>query len=46
MVSGGAALDFSVQQFFDDIGVPVIEGYGLMLQRPVQSALRHADLEL
>jgi long-subunit acyl-CoA synthetase (AMP-forming) len=29
MASGGAAASLDVLQFFEDIGIPIIEGYGL-----------------
>jgi long-subunit acyl-CoA synthetase (AMP-forming) len=29
MPSGGAAVGLEVLQFFEDIGIPITEGYGL-----------------
>lgn len=29
MPSGGAGVSMPVLQFFEDIGIPIIEGYGL-----------------
>eukprot|EP00941_MAST-03F_sp_MAST-3F-sp1_P003485 g3485.t1 len=44
-VTGGAALDKNVQQFFGDIGIPVIEGYGLTETSPMALAERYAPTE-
>jgi long-chain acyl-CoA synthetase len=39
-VSGGAALPLSVAQFFSDIGIKLLEGYGLTESAPVLSVAR------
>jgi long-chain acyl-CoA synthetase len=44
-VTGGAALDVEVQHFFTDIGIPVIEGYGLTETSPMALAERYAPTE-
>lgn len=38
MGSGGAAASMQVLQFFEDIGVPVCEGYGLTETAPIMTA--------
>lgn len=38
MGSGGAAASIEVLQFFEDIGIPVCEGYGLTETAPIMSA--------
>ena len=39
-VSGGAALPQRVAQFFNDIGIKLLEGYGLTESAPVLSVAR------
>ncbi|HYK64953.1 MAG TPA: AMP-binding protein, partial [Patescibacteria group bacterium] len=39
-VSGGSALPHRVAEFFNDIGIPLLEGYGLTEAAPVLSAAR------
>ncbi|MEX0594143.1 MAG: long-chain fatty acid--CoA ligase [Balneolaceae bacterium] len=34
-VSGGGALPFEIDQFFNDVGIPVLEGYGMTETSPV-----------
>jgi long-subunit acyl-CoA synthetase (AMP-forming) len=38
MAAGGAATGLPVLQFFEDIGVPIMEGYGLTETSPMISA--------
>lgn len=38
MGAGGAATSLPVLQFFEDIGIPVIEGYGLTETAPIITA--------
>jgi long-chain acyl-CoA synthetase len=40
LLSGGAALPESTGQFFDSVGIPVIEGYGLTETAPILTANR------
>ncbi|HKV55133.1 MAG TPA: AMP-binding protein, partial [Candidatus Binataceae bacterium] len=42
-VSGGAALPQRVAQFFNDIGIKLLEGYGLTESAPVLSVARPED---
>ncbi len=42
-VSGGAALPRRVAEFFSDIGIPLLEGYGLTEAAPVLSTARPED---
>src|SRR6266446_1532545 len=42
-VSGGAALPQRVAQFFNDIGIKLLEGYGLTESAPVLSVARPGD---
>jgi long-chain acyl-CoA synthetase len=42
-VSGGAALPQRVAQFFNDIGIKLLEGYGLTESSPVLSVARPED---
>ena len=35
MTAGGAAVNLKVLQFFEDIGIPICEGYGLTETSPV-----------
>ena len=35
MAAGGAATSLPVLQFFEDIGVPILEGYGLTETSPI-----------
>eukprot|EP00047_Mylnosiga_fluctuans_P005248 m.239315 g.239315 ORF g.239315 m.239315 type:complete len:635 (+) comp13461_c0_seq1:85-1989(+) len=43
--TGGAALSREVQDFFGDIGVPIIEGYGLSETSPVVASERYGPTE-
>ena len=45
-ITGGSALAHEVQEFFDDIGVPCVEGYGLTETSPMALAERYAPTEL
>ena len=38
MAAGGAATSLPVLQFFEDIGVPIMEGYGLTETSPMISS--------
>ena len=38
MVAGGAATSLPVLHFFEDIGIPILEGYGATETSPVISA--------
>jgi long-chain acyl-CoA synthetase len=38
MAAGGAAVNIKVLQFFEDIGIPICEGYGLTETSPVITA--------
>ena len=38
MASGGAAVNIKVLEFFEDIGIPICEGYGLTETAPVITA--------
>ncbi len=40
LVSGGAALPINVSEFFDNFGIPVLQGYGLSEASPVVSVNR------
>lgn len=40
VVSGGAALPAEVSEFFDDFGIPILQGYGLSEASPVVSVNR------
>ena len=44
-VTGGSALATEVQEFFDDVGIPCIEGYGLTETSPMALAERYAPTE-
>lgn len=46
MVAGGAALDTKCQKFFNDIGIVVLEGYGLTETSPVIAASQPDDFVL
>lgn len=45
-ISGGGALPPEVDRFFNDIGIPVCEGYGLTETCPVVAVRRFEDLVL
>ena len=38
MAAGGAATSLPVLQFFEDIGIPIMEGYGLTETSPIVTA--------
>ncbi len=40
MICGGAALEGNIQKWFDDIGITIIQGYGLTETSPVLTAER------
>ncbi len=42
-VSGGSALPHRVAEFFNDIGIPLLEGYGLTEAAPVLSVTRPGE---
>ncbi len=42
-VSGGSALPYRVAKFFNDIGIPLLEGYGLTEAAPVLSVARPGE---
>lgn len=46
MVAGGAALDTKCQKFFNNIGLIVLEGYGLTETSPVIAASQPSDFVL
>ena len=43
MAAGGAATSLPVLQFFEDIGVPIMEGYGLTETSPMVTAGERAQ---
>ncbi len=43
-VSGGGALPLHVDLFFNNIGIPVLEGYGMTETSPVLAVRTHKDL--
>jgi long-chain acyl-CoA synthetase len=43
--TGGAALNKVVQEYFDDMGIPVLEGYGLTETSPMVLAERYGHTE-
>ena len=43
-VSGGGALPLHVDQFFNNIGIPVLEGYGMTETSPILAVRTHKEL--
>lgn len=44
-MTGGAALAFPVQEFFDDIKIPILEGYGATETAPISLVERYGPTE-